>query len=48
MIPVSAVVVSQVWFHLIPLADFMAATASVLSPFAFGLIDVANTLFPVP
>ena len=43
-----AIVVSQVWFHLIPIADFMSGTASVLSPFPFGLIDVANTSLPVP
>ena len=43
-----AIVVSQVWFHLIPIADFMAGTASVLSPFPFGFIDVANTPLPVP
>ena len=42
-----AIVVSQVWFHLIPIADFMAGTASVVSPFPFGLIDVTNTPMPV-
>jgi energy-converting hydrogenase Eha subunit E len=39
---VVAIVVSQVWLHMIPLEEFMAGSASVFSPFPFGFIDVAN------
>jgi len=43
-----AIVVSQLWFHLIPIGDVLAGTTSVLSPFPFGFIDVANSPLPAP
>jgi hypothetical protein len=43
-----AIVVSQVWFRMIPLEGFMAGTASIFSPFPFGFIEVTNTPMPAP
>lgn len=43
LLVVLAVVVSWVWFRMVPVEEFTAGTASILSPFPFGLIDVETT-----
>lgn len=43
-----AIFVSQVWFRLIPIADFMSGSFSVLSPFPFGFIEVTNSFLTAP
>lgn len=43
-----AVVVSQVWFRLIPITEFMSGSFSFLSPFPFGLIESSNAPLTVP
>jgi hypothetical protein len=45
---VAAIVVSQVWFHFVPIADFMSGSAAIFSPFPFGSIDVSTTPMPQP
>ncbi|WP_017202923.1 hypothetical protein [Microbacterium algeriense] len=40
---VVAIVVSHVWFSLIPMESFSAHSWSVVSPFPFGNIDVTTT-----
>ncbi|WP_203135625.1 hypothetical protein [Microbacterium sp. JZ31] len=45
---VIAIVVSNVWFQLIPLEDLMTGSFSFFSPFPFGSIDVAHTSMPRP
>lgn len=40
---VAAIVISQVWFQLIPLEGFTSGSWSVFSPFPFGVIDVDVT-----
>lgn len=39
----AAVIVSVVWFSLIPLDQFSSGSWSVFSPFPFGLINVEDT-----
>jgi hypothetical protein len=48
LLVIVAIVVSQVWFRMIPLEDFVAGTAPVFSPFPFGFIEVTNTPMPAP
>jgi len=48
LLVVVAIVVSQVWFHLIPITDFFAGASTVFSPFPFGSIDVSITPMPAP
>lgn len=43
LLAVLAVVVSWAWFRMVPLEEFTAGTASIVSPFPFGLIDVETT-----
>lgn len=43
-----AVVVSQVWFWLIPVDTLTTGSFSVMSPFPFGLIDVSTSPLTVP
>jgi hypothetical protein len=43
-----AVVVSQVWFHLIPITEFMSGSFSFFSPFPFGFIDSSTPPLSVP
>ncbi|WP_435748753.1 hypothetical protein [Microbacterium sp. PMB16] len=41
---IAAIVISQVWFRMIPIEDFLAGTTSVFSPFPFGIIDVVDSI----
>jgi hypothetical protein len=45
---VGAIVISQLWFRLMPVEDFVAGSGSIFSPFPFGLIDVAVSRPPEP
>lgn len=38
----AAVVISMVWFRLVPIEDFVNGGGSIFSPFPFGLIDVSD------
>lgn len=40
---IAAVVISQVWFALIPIETFMSGSFSFFSPFPFGLIESSTT-----
>lgn len=41
-----AIVVSHVWFQLVPLDDLMSGSWTVFSPFPFGTIDVSTEPMP--
>lgn len=43
-----AVVVSQVWFRMIPITDFMSGSFSFFSPFPFGFIESSTQPLVVP
>ncbi|WP_240642384.1 hypothetical protein [Microbacterium sulfonylureivorans] len=43
-----AVVISQVWFHLIPIDEFMSGSFSFLSPFPFGFIESSTSPVTAP
>lgn len=47
-IVVFAIVVSQVWFGLVPIEGFASESWSILSPFPFGAIDVEITPMTTP
>lgn len=47
LVPV-AIIVSQVWFFLVPLDEFAAGSGSIISPFPFGLINVATAPMTTP
>ncbi|MFD4958671.1 hypothetical protein [Microbacterium sp. NPDC058389] len=41
-----AIIVSHVWFQLVPLDDLMSGSWTVFSPFPFGTIDVSTEPMP--
>lgn len=45
---VVAILVSQVWFRLIPIQDFMSGSFSFFSPFPFGTIESSTPSFNAP
>ncbi|MDQ0646567.1 hypothetical protein QFZ53_000763 [Microbacterium natoriense] len=47
-IVVFAIVVSQMWFQLVPIEGFASGGGSIFSPFPFGIIDVETTPMTTP